>query len=294
MKMHQSEVIPTTQFVTLSNGVKLFYREAGKPTNPTFLLLHGFPSSSFQYRNLITALAPKYHVLAPDLPGFGFTEIPADFKPTFANIAETIGLFLDHVKVQKFAVYIFDYGAPTGLRLALKRPNDILAIVSQNGNAYSDGLGDFWELLKPFWKDSTNQAIRDDLAQKLLTLDTTKWQYETGTKDPFAIDPASWTHDQALLNRPGQRDIQLDLFNDYQTNIQLYPEFHKFFRETNVPILAIWGKNDEIFIPPGADAYKQDSRNAEVKFIDAGHFALESNLNEVVDEIYHFFEKHGI
>lgn len=292
--MHQVEVIPATQFTTLSNGVKLFYREAGKLTNPTFLLLHGFPSSSFQYRNLITALAPKYHILAPDLPGFGFTETPTGVKVTFAYIADTIELFLDQANVKTFAVYIFDYGAPTGLRLALKRPSDVVAIVSQNGNAYTDGLGDFWQVLQPLWKDPANQEIRDDVASKLLTIAATKWQYETGAKDPAAIDPVVYTLDQALLDRPGQKDIQLDLFNDYQTNIKLYPEFHKYFQQTNVPVLAIWGKDDEIFIPPGAGAYKRDSKNAEVKLIDAGHFALESNLNEIVEEIYHFFQKHGI
>jgi pimeloyl-ACP methyl ester carboxylesterase len=292
--MHQIEVVPTTKFATLSNGVKLFYREAGNPSSPTFLLLHGFPSSSFQYRNLITALAPTYHILAPDLPGFGFTEPPADFPHTFDYLADTVALFLDQLKIRKFAVYIFDYGAPTGLRLALQRPQDILAIISQNGNAYSEGFGDFWQVLQPFWKDPTNQAIRDDVAQKLLTIDATKWQYETGTKDPTAIDPAAWTLDQALLGRPGQRDIQLDLFDNYQTNVKLYPEFHKYFEKSNVPILAIWGKNDPIFIPPGAEAYKRDSKNAEVMFVDAGHFALESNLNEIVDGISRFFEKHRV
>lgn len=292
--MHQTELIPTTQIASLSNGVKVFYREAGKPTNPTFLLLHGFPSSSFQYRNLITALAPKYHVIAPDLPGFGFTEYPADVKPTFAYIADTVGLFLDQLKVKKFAMYIFDYGAPAGLRLALKRPHDITAIISQNGNAYTDGLGDFWDMLKPFWADPTNAAIRDDLASKLLTIDATKWQYETGTQDLSALDPAAWTMDQTLLDRPGQQDIQLDLFNDYPNNIKMYPDFHAYFRATNVPILAIWGKNDPCFIPPGAEAYKRDSKNVEVKLVDAGHFALESNLNEIVDEIYHFLGKHGV
>lgn len=286
--------IPTTKFVTVSNGVKVFYREAGSRKNPTFLLLHGFPTSSNQFRHLITILAPHYHILAPDLPGFGFTETPQDYVHSFDNLANTVDLFLDHLDIKKFAVYIFDYGAPTGLRLALKRPKDIVAIVSQNGNAYEEGLGDFWSTLHPLWKDEKNEAVRNEVAENLLTLAATKWQYETGAANPELLDPAAWTLDQSLLDRPGQKEIQLTLFIDYQTNIKLYPDFQRWFRESNVPILAIWGKNDLIFIAPGAEAFKRDSKNAEVKLIDAGHLALESNLEEISVEIVRFFAKHNI
>ena len=286
--------IPTTKYVTVSNGVKVFYREAGSTRNPTFLLLHGFPSSSNQFRHLITALAPQYHILAPDLPGFGFTETPSDYIHNFANLASTVEAFLEILNVQKFAIYIFDYGAPTGLRLALKRPADILAIVSQNGNAYNDGFGDFWSVVRPLWDGTPNQTTKDEAAGNLLTFAATKFQYETGTPNIEALDPAAWSLDQALLDRPGQKEIQLSLFIDYQNNVELYPEFQRWFRETNVPILAIWGKNDVIFIPPGAEAYKKDSKNAEVKLIDAGHFALESNVEEIGKEILTFFAKHNI
>lgn len=292
--MTSIQSLPTTKYVTLPNGVKLFYREAGSSDNPTFLLLHGFPSSSNQFRNLITALAPRYHILAPDLPGFGFTETPADYAHTFANLADTIDAFLQSQSIKKFAIYIFDYGAPTGLRLALKRPHDILAIVSQNGNAYEDGFGDFWSIVHPLWKGTPTQAVKDEVAGNLLTLGATKFQYETGTPNVEVIDPAAYTLDQALLDRPGQKDIQLGLFIDYQNNVKLYPEFQKWFKESNVPILAIWGKNDVIFIPPGAEAFKRDSKNAEVKFLDAGHFALESSLEEIAGEILVFFSKHHI
>jgi pimeloyl-ACP methyl ester carboxylesterase len=289
-----STQIPSTNFVTVPNGVKVFYREAGSRSNPTFLLLHGFPTSSNQFRHLITILSPRYHILAPDLPGFGFTITPPEYIHSFANLANTVDQFLDCLEVKKFAVYIVDYGAPTGLRLALKRPKDILVIISQNGNAYTDGFGDFWAVVHPLWKDGANETVRDEAASNLLTLAATKWQYETGTPKVEALDPAAWTLDQALLDRPGQKEIQLGLFIDYQNNVALYPEFQRWFRESNVPILAIWGKNDLIFIPPGAEAFKRDSKNAEVKLINAGHFALESSVEEVAGEIQKFFTKHRI
>ena len=292
--MSSTATIPITGFVTVSNGIKVFYREAGSKTNPTFLLLHGFPSSSNQYRHLITLLAPRYHVVAPDLPGFGFTETPSDYVHNFAHMAETIGLFLDTLKIKKFIVYIFDYGAPTALRLALKRPNDIVAIISQNGNAYEDGLGDFWGVVRPLWGDPPSELERETAAANLLTYAVTKFQYETGTKNVDALDPATWSLDAALLERPGQKDIQLALFIDYQNNVAAYPEFQKWFRESNVPILAIWGKNDPIFIPPGAEAFKRDSKNVVVKLVDAGHFALESNLEEIAGEILDFLSTYKL
>ena len=289
-----STQIPTANYITISNGVRVFYREAGSRANPTFLLLHGFPTSSNQFRHLITLLSGKYHILAPDLPGFGFTTTPLGFKHSFDIIAETISLFLDALNIQKFAVYIFDYGAPTGLRLGLRRPHDVLAIVSQNGNAYTDGLGDFWKTIEPLWQVYPAKEILDEAASNLLSLAGTKWQYETGVPDVNALDPAAYTLDQALLERPGQKDIQLGLFMDYKNNLALYPEFQEWFRETNVPVLAIWGKNDLIFIPPGAEAFKRDSKNAEVKFVDSGHFALETHVEEIAREILDFFSKYSI
>lgn len=284
----------TTHYVTVSNGTKIFYREAGSKANPTFLLLHGFPTSSNQYRHLIALLSTKYHILAPDLPGFGFTTTPPEFKHSFANLADTIGLFLDALKVQKFAVYIFDYGAPVGLRVALKRPQEVLAIVSQNGNAYKEGLGEFWKTIEPLWQSNPSQQIRDEAASNLLTIGATKWQYETGVPDVDALDPAAYTLDQALLDRAGQKEIQVGFFMDYKNNIAIYPDFHRFFRDTNVPVLAIWGKNDPIFIPPGAEAFKQDVKKLEVKFVDSGHFALESHVEEVAREILAFFDKYSV
>jgi len=284
----------TVNQIALPSGVNVFYREAGTPsaTRPTFLLLHGFPTSSHQFRHLIPKFSSEYHVVAPDLPGFGFTTYPADYKPTFGNLASTIDEFLTEKKINKVIIYIFDYGAPTGLRLALKRPTGVVGIVSQNGNAYVEGLGEFWDEPRSVWKDNS-PAVRDDLAGKLLTFEATKWQYETGAQDVSKLEPEAYWLDQVLLDRPGQKDIQLDLFVDYETNLSFYPEFQKWFRETNVPILAVWGKNDPIFISPGAEAYKRDSKNAQVVLIDAGHFALESNLDEVTDHIKTFFKAHG-
>jgi pimeloyl-ACP methyl ester carboxylesterase len=292
--MSSTSNVPSTQFVNLSNGVKLFYREAGSKSNTTFLLLHGFPSSSNQYRNLITAFAPRYHILAPDLPGFGFTETPSGYTHTFANMADTIDLFLQELKIEKFAVYVFDYGAPTGLRLALKRPKDVIAVVSQNGNAYNEGFGAFWSNVHPLWEPNPSKETLDTAAKGLLTIDATKWQYQEGAPDVAALDPAAWTLDQALLDRPGQREIQLAIFSDYKTNVPLYPEFQRWFRESNVPILAIWGKGDQIFIPPGAEAFKRDSKNVEVKLVDGGHFALECALKEIAAEIQSFFDKYKV
>jgi pimeloyl-ACP methyl ester carboxylesterase len=292
--MSTSENIPKTRTLKVSNGVDVFYREAGSKSNPTFLLLHGFPTSSNQFRHLITLLSPFYHILAPDLPGFGFTTTPPEYAHTFANMADTIDSFIEELGIQKFAIYIFDYGAPTGLRLALKRPNDVIAVVSQNGNAYVDGLGQFWDTVRPLWVDNPSKEAFDEAAGSLLTLGATKWQYETGALHPENLDPTAWTLDQALLDRPGQREIQLGLFQDYKNNVKLYPEFQRWFRESNVPILAIWGKNDLIFIPPGAEAFKRDSKNLSVRFVDTGHFALESSLDEISGEILNFFSMHNI
>ncbi|OCK93571.1 putative hydrolase [Cenococcum geophilum 1.58] len=246
------------------------------------------------YRNLIPFLATKYRVIARDLPGFGFTELPSTYKYSFDNIAKTIGTFLETIPSppEKYSIYIFDYGAPTGLRLALSKPSAVSAIFSQNGNAYVEGLSAFWDPIKKYWaSDSTED--REALAE-FLKIEGTKWQYETGTPDPNSIAPETYTFDQALMDRPGNKDIQLDLFKDYENNVKLYPEFHKFFRESQVPLLAVWGKNDEIFPPPGAEAFKRDLPNAEIHLLDAGHFAVETETEEIARLMLAFLEKNGI
>lgn len=285
----------TKMYTTLPNGIRVFYREAGPKTAPVVLLLHGFPSSSHQYVKLIHFLADKYHVIAPDLPGYGFTEVPdsLNFEYTFANLTTTTASFLDVLGIKKFAVYIFDYGAPTAFRLALQRPEAITAIISQNGNAYEEGLGDFWNPLKAWWKNNDTETA-DFLRNQFLTLKETKGQYTTGEPDHDVIDPAAYYLDQVLMERPGNKDIQLKLLMDYQTNVPLYPQFQEYIRKSKVPILAVWGKNDIIFVPPGAEAYKRDSPNAEVHLLDAGHFAVESHTGEIGHLIIKFFEKHGI
>ncbi|KAK9483978.1 Alpha/Beta hydrolase protein [Lipomyces starkeyi] len=282
--------------VELPSKINVFYRESGPSDASVVLLLHGFPSSSHQYRNLIPILAPKYHVIAPDLPGFGFTTVPSsvEFKYTFDNLAATIIDFVDVLSLTKFAIYIFDYGAPTGLRLALSRPDAVTAIVTQSGNAYTEGLGEFWNPIKEFWASDNSPADRQKLGVALLSYEATKWQYDDGTRDPTSIAPESYTLDYALLQRPGNVDIQLDLFKDYENNLKVYPKFQEYVRTSKVPVLAVWGKNDQIFIPAGAEAYKQDNPDAEVHLLDAGHFAAETETSEIGKLILAFFEKHGI
>ncbi|KAF2650197.1 putative hydrolase [Lophiostoma macrostomum CBS 122681] len=283
-----------TKFLTLSGGEKVFWRESGHANSSTILLLHGFPASSHQFRNLIPLLAPKYRVIAPDLPGFGFTEVPSTYNYTFANLADTIDAFLKEIPnpPEKYSVYIFDYGAPTGLRLALKHPEKIQSIVSQNGNAYVEGFGEFWDSVKKLW--ANNSAENREALQGLFTYNTTKSQYTTGTKDPDSIAPESYTLDQALLERPGQDKIQLDLFYDYRTNVDLYPKFQEYFRKSQVPLLAAWGKNDIIFIPPGAEAFKRDLPKAEVLLLDGGHFLEETNTAEIAELILGFLKRNGL
>lgn len=280
---------------TLVDGLTLFYREAGPPNAPVILLLHGFPSSSHQYRNLIPLLSHLYHIIAPDLPGFGFTVVPPNrnYIYTFENLTTTISSFLDALKISKFAVYMFDYGAPIGLRLALRRPEAITAIVSQNGNAYVDGLGPAWAPFKQYWKTDSDED-REALRSAMLGFEPTKWQYTHGSTDPEGIAPESFFLDYALLSRPGIKDIQLDIFRDYQTNVELYPQFQDYFRKTQVPLLAAWGKNDGIFLPAGAEAFKRDLKNAEVHLLDAGHFAAETNTKEIGTLMLAFLSKHGI
>ncbi|KAF2118096.1 alpha/beta hydrolase fold protein [Lophiotrema nucula] len=285
-----------TRYLTLASGENVFWREAGSIEKPTILLLHGFPSSSHQFRNLIPLLATKYRLIAPDLPGFGFTTVPANYTYTFDNIAHTISAFLAAVPhpPSKYSIYIFDYGAPTGLRLALQHPDKIQAIVSQNGNAYLEGLGAFWDPIRALWADNSTQ--HRDALRPFLTIDGTKGQYTTG-EDATKVDeipPESYWLDQSLMERDGNKEIQLDLFYDYQNNLPLYPKFQEYFRKTQVPLLAVWGKNDPIFVPPGAEAFKRDLPDAEVRLLDAGHFLLELHGEEVAELIAGFLEKNKI
>lgn len=277
-----------------ASKAKVFYRQAGPESAPVILLLHGFPSSSHQYRNLIPILAKKYRVLAPDLPGFGFTTVPARFEYTFDNLAAVISEFLDKLSITRFSVYIFDYGAPTGLRLALQRPDAVQAIISQNGNAYDEGLGAFWDAVRELWNSNNDPKIRAKLASALLSFEATKWQYEEGTQSSRVIAPESYHLDYALLQRPGNADIQIDLFWDYRNNLPLYPKFQEYFRQSNVPVLAVWGKNDQIFVPPGAEAFKRDLPKAEVHLLDAGHFAVETETEEIGSLILDFLGRNGI
>jgi pimeloyl-ACP methyl ester carboxylesterase len=288
--------VSTTQYASIHtvevDGLKLFYREAGPADAPVLLLLHGFPTSSLMYRELMPRLASRYRVIAPDLPGFGFTEVPAErkYSYTFDALAVTIGAFVEKLGLTRYALYIFDYGAPVGLRLALAHPERITAIVSQNGNAYEEGLGEeAWNPVQNYWRQPT-QENRDAL-RAFLTLDSIRWQYTHGASDPARIAPETYTLDAALIARPGNQEIQLDLFGNYASNVALYPEFQRYFRERKPPVLAIWGRNDPFFIPPGAEAFRRDNPNATVTFLDTGHFALETHVDDIAAAIDDFLSK---
>jgi len=265
---------------------QIFYREAGNPNQTSLLLLHGFPSSSHMFRNLIPLLSDRFHIVAPDLPGFGFSQSPprSQFKYTFDNLATVIEAFTGVVRLQRYALYVFDYGAPVGFRLAVAHPERVTAIVSQNGNAYKEGLSDAWDPIRRYWAEPTTKN-REVVRDALLTFEGTRWQYTHGVADPEIIAPESYTLDAALLERPGNKDIQLDLFLDYASNVKLYPKFQEYFRKSQPPLLAIWGKNDPFFIPAGAEAYRRDNPNAVVEFLDTGHFALETHFEKIAGEI---------
>jgi pimeloyl-ACP methyl ester carboxylesterase len=273
------------------DGLKLFYREAGDPKTPAVLLLHGFPTSSHMYRNLIPALADRYHVVAPDLAGFGFSDAPdrTDFKYSFDRLAEVIDRFTELLGLSRYAVFVFDYGAPVGFRLALRHPERITAIISQNGNAYLEGLSEGWNPIQAYWKDPSpeNRAA----LRAFLTPETTRWQYTHGASNPERLSPDAWTLDSALLARPGNDEIQLDLFGDYQSNIALYPKFQEYIRTRRPPLLAVWGKNDPFFLPAGAEAFKRDNPDAEIHLLDAGHFALESKGPEIAAIVADFLAR---
>ena len=290
--MNENPMIPLTSHHRMeADGVQVFYREAGPADAPVILLLHGFPTSSFQYRELIPRLADRYRVIAPDLPGFGFTEIPAERRYTYSfdNLAKTLFAFTQALQLTRYAMYVFDYGAPTGFRLALMAPERVTAIVSQNGNAYEEGLGDAWQPIRRYWREPSlehRNAIRAGL-----TPDGMRHEYASGMPDPALVRPESYTLDAALLARPGNVDIQLDLFLDYADNVKLYPRFQEYFRSAKPPLLAVWGKFDPYFIPAGAEAFKRDLPNASVKFLPTGHFALETHVQEIAIEMREFLAK---
>ena len=268
--------------------LNVFYREAGDPGAPAILLLHGFPTSSHMFRRFIPALADRYHVIAPDLPGFGFSDAPdrSGFRYTFDHLAEVIDRFTEVVGLSRYALYVFDYGAPVGFRLALRHPERITAVISQNGNAYLEGLSEGWNPIQAYWKDPSPEhraALR-----AFLKPETTRWQYTHGVPTPERLAPEAWTLDSALLARPGNDEIQLDLFGDYQSNIELYPRFQEYIRTRRPPLLAVWGRNDPFFLPAGAEAFKRDNAEAEVHLLDAGHFALESQGPEIAAIIRDF------
>jgi len=273
------------------NGNKIFYREAGPKTAPAILLLHGFPTSSHMFRNLIPALADSYHVVAPDLPGFGFSDAPdrKQFRYTFERLAETIDNFTRTIGLDRYTIYVFDYGAPVGLRLALAHPERITAIISQNGNAYDEGLSQGWNPIQKYWKEPT--AENRAALREFLTPDATKSQYIHGVQDETLVAPEAYSLDSALLARPGNDEIQLDLFLDYANNVALYPKFQDFFRTKRPPLLAVWGKNDPFFLPAGAEAFRGDNPNAEVHFYDTGHFALETHYQEIAAAIRDFLDR---
>lgn len=261
--------------------VALFYREAGEPHAPPVLLLHGFPSSSHMFRTLIPRLSERYRVVAPDLPGFGFSSAPprTKFPYTFDGFSKIVRRFTDEIGLGTYAMYVFDYGAPVGFRLALAEPDRVTAIVSQNGNAYVEGLSDGWDPIRRYWNDPSPE--NRNALRTFLTLETTRWQYVHGVTDESLVAPESYALDAALLARSGNDEIQLDLFRDYATNVALYPAFQDYFRERQVPLLATWGKNDPFFLPAGALAFLRDNPKAEVHFLDTGHFALETHVDEV-------------
>ncbi len=267
------------------DGVKVFYREAGSPGSPKLLLLHGFPSSGHMFRDLIPLLADRYHIIAPDLPGFGQSDAPKGSN-TFDSIAVTIDRFTEIVGFDRYAVYVFDYGAPTGFRLAVKHPERITAIISQNGNAYEEGLSEEWNPIQAYWREASEE--NRNALKAAFTPEATAWQYTHGVSDTSKVSPDGYSLDSFYLARPGSEAVQLDLFGDYKSNVALYPTFQSYFRTHKPRFLAVWGKHDPFFLPPGAEAFRRDIPDAVVKFFDTGHFALETHAAEIAAEIRDF------
>ncbi|NVM79646.1 pimeloyl-ACP methyl ester carboxylesterase [Duganella sp. SG902] len=287
-----AQAVPVIHYKTANiDGINVFYREAGPANAPVLLLLHGFPTSSHMFRNLIPLLADRYHVIAPDYPGFGQSDSPdrAQFKYTFANFADITDKLTVALGVKKYSMYMMDYGAPVGYRMAIKHPERVQTLIIQNGNAYTEGLGAFWDPIKAYWADGS-QAHREAIGN-LVTLPITKFQYTDGMSDVSRISPDNWIIDQALLDRPGNREIQLDLFLDYGTNLPLYPDFQAFFRKVQPPTLIVWGKNDKIFPEAGAHPYLRDLPKAEMHILDSGHFALEDQLHVMAPLIHNFLDR---
>ncbi len=272
-------------------GIDIAYREAGDPTKPTVVLLHGFPTSSHMFRNLIPVIGVKYHVLAPDYPGFGASAMPMlrEFDYSFANFAEVIDTFLTRKNVKSYVLYAMDYGAPVGYRLFAKHPERVRGFVIQNGNAYEEGLKEFWDPIRALWADRSK--ANEDALRPFFTLETTKWQYTNGVKDVALVSPDNWIHDQYLLDRPGNQDIQIELFHSYGTNIDEYPKWQKLFREYQPPALLVWGKNDVIFPESGAHPYKRDLENLEFHILDTGHFALETHGDFIAARMLAFLDR---
>jgi pimeloyl-ACP methyl ester carboxylesterase len=270
------------------DGLNISYREAGSPLSRTILLLHGFPTSSHMFRNLIPALADQFHLVAPDYPGFGNSSMPTvdEFEYTFDNLASVMEKFIETLGLKKYSLYVMDYGAPIGYRIATKYPQKVEALIVQNGNAYSEGLREFWEPLKAYWQDRTPENA--DKLRQILTLDATKWQYTHGVRNLEAISPDNWNIDQALLDRPGNNDIQLALFYSYGSNPPLYPQWQEYFRKYQPPTLIVWGKNDYIFPADGAYPYKRDLKDIEFHLLDTGHFALEEDGELIASHIARF------
>jgi len=275
-----------------AGDVNVFYREAGDPASPVLLLLHGFAGSSFMFRDLIPQLADRYHVIAPDLPAFGFTEAPArgEYAYTFAQLAETIGRFTEALHLNRYALLVHDYGAPVGWRLALAHPQRVTAIISQNGNAYEEGLGEAWAPIQQYWRDPTVKN-RHALSE-FPTPAAIKWQYLEGVSDQSLISPDGYSLEGMQVLRPGNAEIQLDLLLDYASNVEMYPQFQHYFRQYQPPLLAVWGKNDPFFMPAGAEAWKRDLPDAEIRFYDTGHFALETHAKEIGTAVRDFLDQH--
>jgi pimeloyl-ACP methyl ester carboxylesterase len=273
------------------DGVEVFYREAGPESGPTVVLLHGFPSSSHMFRNLIPALSDRYRVIAPDFPGFGESAMPdrTQFNYSFARFAEITDGLLTQLGARNYTLYVMDYGAPVGYRLALRHPERVTGLVVQNGNAYTEGLLEFWAPIKAYWASGSKE--HREALRAGTTAEATRWQYVDGVKDPTLVDPAAWVYDQARLDRPGNIEIQLDLFYDYRTNVDLYPRFQKFFRERKPPTLIVWGANDKIFPAEGAQAYRKDLPDAEFHLLDTGHFALEDKGEEIAKLMRGFLDR---
>ncbi|CAM7698926.1 alpha/beta fold hydrolase [Leclercia adecarboxylata] len=275
-----------------AGDVNVFYREAGDPASPVLLLLHGFAGSSFMFRDLIPQLADRYHVIAPDLPAFGFTEAPArgEYAYTFAQLAETIGRFTEELHLNRYALLVHNYGAPVGWRLALAHPQRVTAIISQNGNAYEEGLGEAWAPIQQYWRDPTVEN-RHALSE-FPTPAAIKWQYLEGVSDKSLISPDGYSLEGMQVLRPGNAEIQLDLLLDYASNVEMYPQFQDYFRQYQPPLLAVWGKNDPFFMPAGAEAWKRDLPDAEIRFYDTGHFALETHAKEIGTAVRDFLDRH--